>query len=221
MCKHSIHDAAPTLDHERFIQSVASIALSRLSDDERRQCEARLTYGAGQPGLRGATYYGAWQNGADEPVPFVEICAFGEESDVQLIGTTIHELGHVLAGPNAGHGKAWKQACAKLGLRRVKAAGTHYCMAMLDPEIRERIARLPSPIDGRPVGAHRGAGAGAIAPPKPCPLGYGTRGGKSRGKGSGSRMRKFVCECGVIVRSARDELRAHCDDCGTAFTRAD
>lgn len=210
------------MDHETFIRTVAEKALSRLPAEERKACEARIVYGAGKPGLRGVTYYGAWQNGGPEPVPFVEVCAMGEESPVQLIGTTIHELGHVLAGHDAGHGKGWKAACERLGLRRVKAAGTKYCLAMLEPELRQELAALPSPADGKPVGAHHRGGAGGGAPvvnPKPCPMGAGTRGGQSRGKGSGSRMRKFVCGCGVIVRAARDELRAHCDDCGQPFQR--
>lgn len=209
------------MNHQEFIERVAHIALSRLPESERAQCEARITYGAGQPGLRGVTYYGAWQNGGEKPVPFVEVCAFGEESPVQLIGTTIHELGHVLAGPGAGHGKDWKAACERLGLRKVRAAGTSYCLAMLAPDIREQIARLPSPEDGEPIGAHRPGIGPVVVKPKPCPMGTGTRGGKSRGKGSGSRMRKFVCQCDppIIVRAARDELPVTCDCCGSRFER--
>jgi len=56
---------------------------------------------------------------------------------------------------------------------------------------------------------------------RPCGAGVGAKGGKSRGAGSGSRLRKFVCDCGVIARVARDEFHATCSDCSTAFKRVD
>jgi hypothetical protein len=210
--------------HQEYIKHVADIALARLPAEQRENVKAHITYGAGAPGLRGVTYYGVWQNGEPEPIPFVEICAFGEENDIQLAGTTIHELGHVLAGAGAGHGKAWREACEALGLRKAKAAGNVYCMAQFAPDIRFQIAALTSPTDGKPVGAHS---RGGILPingikPKACPLGIGTRGGKSRGTGSGSRLRKYVCECAkpVIVRVASDDFRAHCDVCSASFRLA-
>src|SRR5262249_44157799 len=131
------------------------------------------------------TYYQRWKTGPDtEARPFVEVCAFGQESTTQLAGTCLHELGHVLAGWNAGHGKGWHDACALVGLRRVKAAGTRYMLGNFAPDLRHAIAALPKPDDGVPV-VTLGLG-GAIAL-KPCPAGLGTRGGRSRGKGSGSR----------------------------------
>lgn len=211
--------------HQQYIQNVAAIALARLPADERSKVQAHITYGAGAPGLRGITYYGVWQNGEPEPVPFVEICAFGEEDDIQLAGTTIHELAHVLAGGMAGHGKGWTKACESLGLRRAKAAGNVYRMAQFDPDIRFKIAALVSPSDGKPVGAH--SRVNGLMPltgikPKACPLGIGTRGGKSRGRASGSRLRKYVCECArpVIARVASDDFRAHCDQCGSSFKQS-
>lgn len=210
--------------HETYIRQVADLALARLPKKKRSKIQAKLCYGAGQPGLRGVTYYGVWQNGEPEPIPFVEICAFGEEDDVQLAGTTIHELAHVLAGSTAGHGKDWRKACERLGLRRAKAAGNVYRMAQFDLDLRFRIAALTSPTDGKPVGCHSQKGLLPITgiKPKPCPLGIGTRGGKSRGNGSGSRLRKWTCECQprpVAVRVASDDFRAHCDTCGCAFKR--
>lgn len=210
--------------HQEYIQQVARIALDRLPENERGKVDAQISYGAGAPGLRGITYYGCWQNGNPEPIPFIEVCAFGEENDVQLAGTTIHELAHVLAGHGAGHSHDWKRACERLGLRAAKAAGNVYRMAQFDPEVRMAIASLPSPTDGKPVGARSRMGFLPIhqVKPKACPLGVGTRGGKSRGKNSGSRLRKYVCECQpkpVIVRVASDDFRAHCDTCGKAFKR--
>lgn len=207
--------------HLEYIQHVATLATARLPAEEQHKLDSLLTYSLGQPGLRGITYYGQWQNGGPEPVPFVEVCASGEENDVQLAGTTIHELAHVLAGHGAGHGKEWKAACEVLGLRRPKAAGSVYRMAQFDPKVREAIARLISPTDGKPVGhgGLHGLGRGAAPKPKPCPAGIGTRGGKSRGAGSGSRLRRFVCDCTppVIVRTSRDCFDATCHHCKADF----
>lgn len=203
--------------HIEYIKQVASIATLQLPTEERAALDSHLTYSLGQPGLRGVTYYGQWKNGKEEPVPFVEVCALGEENDVQLAGTTIHELAHVLAGHGAGHSNDWKCACVRLGLRRPKAAGTVYTMSQFNPEVREQIARLISPTDGQPVG-YSGSGR-QIATAKPCAAGIGTRGGKSRGAGSGSRLRRYICDCAtpVIVRVSRDNFAAHCDHCESAF----
>lgn len=212
------------MEHQTFIEHIAKAALARLPESERKDVAAKITYGAGRPGLRGVTYFDVWQSAESTQIPLVEICAFGEQDKVQLAGTTIHELAHVLAGLKGGHGKPWKDACKRLGLRRCLAAGTHYQLASFDPDIRFVVAELPEPVDGRPnIGYSAGAqGAMTMAPaglPKirPCTLGYGSRGGKSRGKGSGSRLRKWVCDCGVIVRVSSDDFRATCDRCESHF----
>lgn len=208
--------------HEQYIQAVASVAIAKLASDDKAKLEGlKLAYGAGAPGLRGVTYYDRWGN-VDRKAPFVEVCAFGQESRVQLAGTTIHELGHVLAGFDAGHGKGWKEACGKLGLRTAKAAGMVYRMAAFAPDIREAIANLPSPDDGAPVPLLYGAGpAAGFKAPKPCGAGIGTRGGKSRGAGSGSRLRLFTCECvpPLKVRIARDTFDCTCNTCSSLFVR--
>ena len=213
------------MTHEQYIEAIRALARDYLRNpDERAKVDAiKLVYGAGETGLRGITYYSKWSKGNDK-VPFVEICAFGQSSWVQVAGTTIHELGHVLAGWGAAHGPDWKAACERLGLRKIKAAGTRYMLANFDPALRARIAALPRPIEGEPVSGitlpFNGLGMGPTM--KPCGAGVGTRGGKSRGKGSGSRLRLWACECDppVKVRAATDHLRAHCDCCSGAFTRA-
>jgi hypothetical protein len=97
---------------------------------------------------------------------------------VQLAGTTIHELGHVLGGWQAGHGKDWRKACERLGLRRMKAAGTTYSWAMFAPELRTAITRLGTPTDGAPLNT---AATPRIGKRRvtvgPCTAGVGTRGG--------------------------------------------
>ncbi len=211
--------AVVSKEHERFIQEVADLAIARLSPDDRARCKARIVYGAGHGlGYRGVTFYGSWQNGEPKPIDLVEICAFGEESLIQVAGTTIHEIGHVLAGPGTGHGKLWKDACRRLGLRCAKAAGMRYSLAAFAPEIREVVWRHEF-SDGRPTG---GFHAGPVAKVRPCSQGVGTRGGKSRGKGSGSRYRKYVCQCEpqIIIRAARDDLDATCNQCGADFVQA-
>lgn len=215
-----------THEHEDYIQAVRKLAVARLPEgDERRRLEhAKLVYGLGSPGLRGVTVFGTWQNGSDAKEDFIEVCAAGEESAVQLAGTTVHELAHCLAGHKAGHDKEWKQACERLGLRCAKAAGHRYLMAGFEPTLREAILALPQLGDGLPAfHGTRGPGLGLLLPPvrpRPCSLGWGTRGGKSRGPGSGSRQRKYICGCGQIVRAATDALEARCLKCLGLFERA-
>lgn len=202
--------------HEAFIHGVARLARARLAKADQDKLDGiKLVYGSGPNGTRGVTYFGKWKAGG-EARPFVEVSAFGQENWVQVAGTTIHELGHVLAGWGAGHGKEWKEACERLGLRKLKAAGTRYCLANFDPGLRQAIAALPRPDEGEPV-ASLYAGNMGVGTLKPCGAGIGTRGGKSRGKGSGSRLRKYTCGCGQIIRAATDELAATHDPCGTPF----
>lgn len=214
------------MKHEDFIKQVRDIVAAHVSDAavRNRLMGAKLVYGIGDGSYRGICYYGAWHNGNPTASELVEVAATGEESPVQLAGTTIHELAHVIAGPGAGHGREWQKACDFLGLRKAKAAGTRYSFAHFAPRIRAEIAKLSTLTDGKPVfgGEHRFLGL----PPmnlRPCPLGVGTRGGKSRGKGSGSRLRKFVCGCEkpVIARVAAEEFNATCNHCGEQFHRAD
>lgn len=213
--------------HEQYIQRVARIAGGRKALTEAQRATVqniKLAYGAGQAGLRGVTYYDQWGK-PDGKAPFVEVCAFGQESIVQLAGTTIHELGHVLAGWGAGHGPLWLEACACLGLTGIKAAGTAYAWECFANDIRARIQRIPTPDDGAPVLQSLGPQGGMAGllgghGPKPCGAGIGTRGGKSRGVGSGSRLRLWECECEppVKVRASRD-LDVTCNCCTGLFVR--
>lgn len=207
-----------TLSHEQFIQAVreAAAASPALTPEEAAKIRAvKLVYGIGEPGLRGVTYYGKWHNGCkDCPViDLAEVTAHGEETPVQLAGTTVHELGHVLAGMGTGHSKAWKEACARLGLRHVMAAGTRYLLVNFQPRIREVIAAMGAPQDGKPLFRDGTLATGALGV---CTMGIGTRGGKSRGVGSGSRMLKVVCPQGgcaggtmpYVARVARSWLES-------------
>jgi len=215
--------------HEQFVNSVAALAISRVppGDILNLLASIKLVYGAGENGVRGVTYYNKWRRPGDQAqsVPFVEISAFNQESWIQIAGTTIHELGHVAAGFQAGHRKPWHEACDMLGLRHIKAAGTDYKLCMFAPDLREAIARLPKPDEGAPVSSLMGMVPGlAVNLPmgklRPCGAGIGTRGGKSRGTGSGSRLRLWVCGCGCKARVASDSFEAVHTPCGTAFKQS-
>ena len=207
------------MNRETFISAVADIAAARLSSVDASAVKSiKLCYGAGPAGVRGITYYNRWHNGSGT-VPFVEISAFNEESVCQIAGTVLHELAHVIAPVGAGHGVLWKEACSKVGLRRVKAAGTNYVWANFDSEVREAIIRLPLPADGMPHGLVLPAGLHAKL--RPCGAGIGIRGGKARGPGSGSRLRLYECDClpPVKVRVARDDFDATCNCCNASFLK--
>lgn len=215
--------------HEEYIHAIRNIVVKFQPDAAIRErlLGVKLVYGIGAGHYRGICYYGAWQNG--KTTDFLEIAATGEESPTQLAGTTIHELGHVIAGNGAGHGKDWKAACLSLGLTAIQAGGQNYMPEHFAPHIWEDIAKL-APSDGTPIFGKVGAGFIGLRPAvlKPCPLGIGTRGGKSRGVGSGSRMRKFICACinaqtgkPIPTRRACDIWDATCNQCGQKLTRAD
>lgn len=212
--------------HENYIQAIANAAIhfGDLNPSERDNLRAiKLVYGSGPAGTRGVTFFNRFKPaGSDQAVPFVEISAFGQESEVQLAGTCVHELGHVLAGWDAGHGKGWKHACERLGLRCVKAAGTAYAWSMFEARLRDAITSLPKPSEGQPIVPISFIGTGPIGTQgtittRPCGAGIGTRGGRSRGTGSGSRLKLYQCGCGQKIRAASTVLDATHNPCGTAF----
>jgi hypothetical protein len=225
---------AGSTTHEQYVhrtrEAVIAIALAQdkiTSEQATPLQRAKLLYGVGDGTYRGICHYDAWDAGSR--VDVVEIAATAQESWVQLAGTVVHELGHVLAGWEAGHGADWKAATQQLGFQVAPdAAGQVYRLAMFHPHLRHAIYTAAGEIgDGHPdfnrFATLIGALGGTVTKPRPCSAGVGTRGGKSRGKGSGSRMRLWECACApkpVKVRVASDDFAAHCDHCGSAFTRA-
>lgn len=198
---------ARQIDHETYIAGVRDIAITHatLTDEERERLNnCQLLYGMGGGSYRGMTAYNTW----NEEHATVEIAASGEESWLQLAGTTIHEYGHVLAGQGAGHSSEWKNAAERLGLRRAMASGMRYSLAALAPDVREAVERLARSIsDGNPSFMRNAAFRPAGSAMRVCTAGHGTRGGTSRGVGSGSRLRKVECgTCGYIARVTRQWL---------------
>lgn len=206
--------------HEAFIANVAALGISRLPASEAAMFDGmKLTYGMGPDGVRGVTYYRRWQGpGTSDPTAFVEIGANCQRDWIQVAGTTLHELGHVLAGWQAGHDADWHIACDKLGLHHVLAGGTDYGEEHFEPWLWAALEALEKPADGAPV-CQTVNRLGRPITMKPCTAGIGTKGGTSRGAGSGSRLRLFECECvpPVKVRVARDHFDATCNCCHTLF----
>ena len=199
----------------RLFVGNSKIVAPRLNEtDATRLLGVKLAYGWGRQGTRGTCLYASWEHSS--PTEFIEICACGEESTIQLAGTTIHELAHCLGGPASGHGRQWKLAAKSLGLVRAQAAGQSYLITDFEPGVWKAIESLAPPSDGRPA-------LPATRSMQPCNLGIGSRGGRSRGSGSGSRLRLFVCSCAppLRIRVARDEsaFRVRCLECGTVFRR--
>jgi hypothetical protein len=231
---------------ELYLHAVRDLVVTRATargaitaEQAARLARTKLLYGVGDGSYRGVTLFKAWHHGDDtapqtEPVAavrradIVEVAATGQESWVQLAGTVIHELAHVLAGYEAGHRVQWKDAAVALGFtKHPAAAGQVYHLSMIQPRIRHAVHALAQRIaDGRPEFRPflSTTPSGSTTTPRPCSAGVGTRGGVSRGKGSGSRLRLWECACTpkpVKVRVASDDFQATCHRCGTSFTHAD
>ena len=202
--------------HERYLHAVRDLVIARAVDRRTITGEqgaplahTKLLYGVGDGSYRGVTVFDAWENGVGR-VDIVEVAATGQESWIQLAGTVIHELGHVLAGMAAGHSNRWKDAAQV------------YHLAMIDPTVRHAVHDLARRIgDGRPE-FRTHAIPTLPTKPRPCSAGIGTNGGRSRGRGSGSRMRLWQCACQpkpVKVRVASDDFQATCHHCHTTFKR--
>lgn len=216
--------------HEDYIRDVAAFVVMHADLNPTEQAELasiKLVYGSGPTGTRGVTFFNRWKNAGDDNArPFVEVSAFGQESLVQLTGTTLHELAHVLGGWQAGHGKLWHDACERLGLLKMLAGGTHYTWEEnFAPWVSSYARSIEAPSEGSPV---RNLMPGGIGSPigmtfgkgiRGCQAGIGTRGGTSRGVGSGSRLRLFQCSCAhpVKVRIAADIFDAMHNPCRAAF----
>src|SRR6185369_14662978 len=181
--------------HEDYIRDVASFIVEHadLNPTERDSLAAiKLVYGSGPSGTRGVTFFNRWKTDTcDTAVPFVEVTAFGQSDWIQLAGTTAHELAHVLAGWQAGHDKGWIDACQRLGLAKIKAAGTEYNREAFQDWLWDYVQAIEKPTEGQPVKnlmqqggvdplslLTGGAFGRMVTRIKGCQAGIGTRGGK-------------------------------------------
>lgn len=189
------------MTHEQYIATVRDVAVkkSKITSKEKELLnKIKLVYGH--------ACHESWQD-TDEKTCVVQVCLNAEESLLQLAGTTLHELGHVIAGHEAAHGLEWKAACRKLGLPGARAVGTNYDDAdMFSFDMLVAIKAIPEPTDGSPVKTFEIRGL--------CGQGIGTRGGKSRGAGSGSRMKKLECpKCGYAARTTKKWIEVGLPTC--------
>lgn len=212
------------MTRQSFLEDVREVVLTcspGLAEDTKELLKnTKLVYGMGNGKYRGICCYEAWQKTGKQAL--IEIAASGEESVTQLVGTLIHELGHVLAGKGHGHDATWVACCAKIGLNNAVASGQVYRPE--DIEHWMQVTKLERPNDGSPA-----LGRASVAlpwvglpvfKPRPCPLGIGTRGGTSRGTGSGSRLILWLCECpkpAKVRAAAASGLDATCNKCKAAL----
>jgi hypothetical protein len=218
--------ATNTNTHEDYIQAVRTFVLNSaatLTDDEKAKlAHTKLMYGVGQAGVRGVCYYESWQNGIGK-VDVVEVSAQTQENFVQLTGTTVHELAHVLAGHAAGHGPEWKEAATRLGFaKKPEAAGQRYMLAQFNGSLRTfaytEAARIAEGMPAFQTSAWL-AILGGLRTIRPCSAGNGSKGGTSYSRG---RMRLWECVgCPkpIKVRVASDDFQATCNRCGTDFVK--
>lgn len=246
--------------HEQYVRDVWAVLVrhGNLTDDERDAARSvKLLYSVSQDGLYGITRHGAWQlaKGAkprrkkakkgepacDHPHHHghgaqLGIVAQGGETACQLATTVAHELGHVVCGPGKGHSAVWRDACTRLGMQNMVAAGAHVTgwEHNFQPDMAKRLAAIPLWNDGNAatlasvVKVIKATLGDTVLPPalqgnaplpvvkvKPCGAGFGTLGGRSRGKGSGSRQLKHVCKCEPprIIRAATRDTQATCKVC--------
>lgn len=229
----------PRITHEQYVASMVNVLLKQpgVTAEDRKAIElAKITYGGGEMGVRGITWFDKWQHGTGAKAPkghFVGINATWQKTVIELAETVAHELGHVTAGKGTGHGPEWSAACARLGFVHARATddGKPLDWSWFTPECAKALKALPLPTDGSPLAPAEG-GLGPWGKPilkpvaRPCGAGWGVRGGKSRGTGSKSRLLLWECKCEVNLsgkpgpiklRCASTELDVTCNKCKRKF----
>ncbi len=145
---------------------------------------------------------GRWKNNRTEPVHEINISAEFLKTDP--IGTLVHEMVHannqargVKDCSRNYHNKKFKEEAERCGLVITQNAKVGYGMTATGPEL-QRVIDLEFKLQASAFDVVRLSDEGKPKAP--------------------TKMKKWVCPCGVIVRCAV-ELNAECKDCGGQFAR--
>lgn len=88
------------------------------------------------------------------------------------------------------------------GLASAECTGDAHCPHCFDEGFTQGEAHAKAEVEA-------GEDAGLVSPP--------VAHGRAVKSGKGSRLRKYVCACGVIIRAGTDTLAAQCDLCHQPF----
>lgn len=120
-----------------------------------------------------------------------------------------HEMIHAGLEPdddNLNHTGAYTAVSQACGMLEGGTKATAWLMTFLS-ELGEQLPEFPAaPLEGQEP---RGAVVVVQIPNSPNP--------PPEPKKQKNRSRRWMCDCGVIVRCASDDLRALCEKCGTTF----
>jgi hypothetical protein len=146
---------------------------------------------------------GKWETKDGKPLPEINLCAeeLARSAD-EIAETVIHETAHFKnfiegkpdCNANQYHNKAFKEMAEALGLEVEKSGSRGYAYTKLGLEAAALVAALK--IDPEIFSLFRRS-----QPPK---------------EKAPTRMKKWTCGCGIIVRCAKD-LYAECTECGEMF----
>lgn len=192
-----------TTGHSAFTQFAQLVTLHD------RITHTKLVYGVGRAGVRGVTYFEAWDDETGTIRPVVELGMFGTRDAVQVACTTVHEFGHVIAGMGAQHGPAWKSATSALGIRKPRQAGQTYYLTTLEPRLRTRITTLIFSLTGKP--AFNGGTYSGGSSARGCTFGH------AKPARATSPILTYACSCGTRISSTHDVSAVTCTVCDGSF----
>lgn len=136
--------------------------------------------------------WGGWKEGEGY---FVSINPMCFPDPVRVLQTLLHEMLHAVLGIKEGHKRKFAKACSELGFEGPPTA------TYAGENMRKQLEAIAAEIGPLP------AGKGEFEAPKE--------------KKQGTRMRKYICPCGQIIRAAKDGLKINHLDCGKDFTQED
>lgn len=113
---------------------------------------------------------------------------------VEVLGVLVHEMVHAAVGCAVGHKGSFKKVAVKMGLEGKMTATT------VGPALKECLNALADKLGDYPHSA-------LVA--------------STKDKKQTTRLRKYICQCGVIVRVAKDDFEATCNLCDGQFVQPD